>query len=108
MVIALAEVRSFAALRAVGFFVIALASFASGIGMASGRCCSCCRQARRLSMRWSFGQSLAAFGAPLLARRFGFEWGYWSFALLATVWLAVWLASRDAPRRANADCSARR
>lgn len=103
-VIALAEVRSFAALCAVGFFVgIALASFASGIGMASGWYPQA-RQGTALGIygAGNIGQSLAAFGAPLLARRFGFEWGYWSFALLATVWLAVfWLASRDAPRRAK-------
>jgi NNP family nitrate/nitrite transporter-like MFS transporter len=102
-VICLAEVRTFFALCAVGFFVgIALASFASGIGMASGWYPPA-RQGTALGIygAGNIGQSLAAFGAPFLARRFGFEWGYWSFAILACAWLvAFWLLSQDPPRRA--------
>jgi MFS transporter, NNP family, nitrate/nitrite transporter len=101
-VVTLAEVRSFAQLCAVGFFVgIALASFASGIGMASGWY-PAARQGTALGVygAGNIGQSLAAFGAPVFARTFGFEWGYWAFAGLAGAWLVIFaVLAQDPPRR---------
>jgi NNP family nitrate/nitrite transporter-like MFS transporter len=47
----------------------------------------------------SIGQSLAAYGSPLVAASAGARWGFWAFALLATLWLAVFAAlARNAPR----------
>src|SRR5215510_14676579 len=51
----------------------------------------------------NIGQSLAAFGSPVLATALGFKWGFWTFGLLLLVWLAIFrLKAEDAPRRAPA------
>src|SRR6185436_4824290 len=40
------------------------------------------------------------FGAPVLARRFGYAWGFWSFALLTAAWLVVFfMFAQDAPQK---------
>jgi NNP family nitrate/nitrite transporter-like MFS transporter len=92
-------------LLAVGFFLgIALASFSVGVGMASGWYPP---QKQGLALgiygAGNVGQSLAAFGAPLLSAVVGYVWGFWTFALLTAVWLVVfYLLARDAPRRGPA------
>ena len=48
----------------------------------------------------NIGQSLASFGAPVLAGAAGYAWGFWAFALITGVWLALWLAlARNPPGR---------
>lgn len=93
-------------LLACGFFIgIALASFAVGVGFVSGwyppR-----RQGMALGVygAGNIGQSLAAFGAPLLVARLGSAaWGFWVFAALAAGWLVLFLLlAEDAPRHGPA------
>ena len=87
-----------------GFFVgIALASFSVGVGFVSGWYPPE-RQGMALGIygAGNVGQSLAAFGAPILAAAFGFAWGFWGFALLTALWLVVYFllacnAQRSAP-----------
>jgi NNP family nitrate/nitrite transporter-like MFS transporter len=85
-----------------GLFIgIALASFSVGVGFVSGwyppR-----RQGYALGIygAGNIGQSLAAFGAPVVVSLCGVDaWGFWTFAVLASVWLVLWvLLARDAPR----------
>jgi MFS transporter, NNP family, nitrate/nitrite transporter len=101
-VIAIAKVHDFTQLVIVGFFIgIALASFASCIGLASGWYPPA-RQGTALGVygAGNIGQSLAAFGAPVLAKSCGFEWGFWTFAALAGAWLVPFaVLARDPPRR---------
>jgi NNP family nitrate/nitrite transporter-like MFS transporter len=88
-----------------GFFIgIALASFSVGAGFVSGWF-----QPERQGMALgvygagNIGQSLAAFGSPVLAVEFGFRWGFWTFGILLLVWLALFLLkAENAPRRAPA------
>lgn len=100
--IAIAKVQGFSQLVTVGFFLgISLASFASCIGLASGWYPPA-RQGTALGVygAGNIGQSLAAFGAPVLAKSLGFEWGFWTFAALAGAWLVPFaLLARDPPRR---------
>jgi NNP family nitrate/nitrite transporter-like MFS transporter len=95
-------VGSFTELLLCGFFIgIALASFSVGVGFVSGwyppR-----RQGYALGVygAGNIGQSLAAFGAPVLVELLGANaWGFWAFAVLASVWLVLFaLLARDAPR----------
>jgi NNP family nitrate/nitrite transporter-like MFS transporter len=92
-------------LIACGFFIgIALASFSVGVGFVSGWY-SAQKQGTALGIygAGNIGQSLAAFGSPLLASALGFRWGFWTFGLALAVWLAVFvLKSENAPRRAPA------
>ncbi|MEW6211370.1 MAG: MFS transporter, partial [Acidobacteriota bacterium] len=92
-------------LLACGFFIgIALASFSVGVGFVSGWY-SAQRQGTALGIygAGNIGQSLAAFGSPLLAAALGFRWGFWTFGLILAVWLALFvLKSENAPRRAPA------
>jgi MFS transporter, NNP family, nitrate/nitrite transporter len=88
-----------------GFFIgIALASFSVGVGFVSGW-----YRAEKQGMALgvygagNIGQSLAAFGSPVLAAALGFKWGFWTFGILLVVWFAFfWLKARNAPRRAPA------
>jgi MFS transporter, NNP family, nitrate/nitrite transporter len=95
-------VGSFAGLIVCGFFLgIALASFSVGAGFVSAWYPPA-RQGLALGVygAGNIGQSLAAFGAPVMAAAVGLAWGFWTFALLAGVWLAFFLlAAADAPRR---------
>lgn len=90
-------------LLACGLFIgIALASFSVGVGFVSGWFPPA-RQGFALGVygAGNMGQSLAAFGSPVLAAALGFKWGFWTFGVLLLIWLAVfWLKAENAPRRA--------
>ncbi len=92
-------------LLACGFFIgIALASFSVGVGFVSGWYAAQ-RQGTALGIygAGNIGQSLAAFGSPMLATAFGFRWGFWTFGLILSVWFAVFvMKAENAPRRAPA------
>lgn len=81
------------------FLGIALASFSVGVGFVS-RWYPPDRQGFALGIygAGNAGQSLAAFGAPLLAAAFGYAWGFWTFGVLLAAWLGLFLvAARNAP-----------
>lgn len=86
-----------------GFFTgLALASFSVGVAFVSGWYPPQ-RQGFALGVygAGNVGQSLAAFGAPLLYAAVGFRYTFWTFAGLLAVWLAIFLAlAQDAPRTA--------
>ena len=88
-----------------GFFLgISLASFSVGVGFVSGWYPPQ-NQGTALGVygAGNIGQSLAAFGAPIVAVALGYAWGFWSFAALTAVWLVVFVAlARNAPRRGPA------
>ncbi|HSM85015.1 MAG TPA: MFS transporter [Candidatus Limnocylindrales bacterium] len=96
-------VQSYSQLLVFGLFTgIALASFSVGIAFVSGWY-STERQGVALGIygAGNAGQSLAAFGAPLLFAQLGFRNTFWSFAALLAVWaLLFFLLARDAPRTA--------
>jgi MFS transporter, NNP family, nitrate/nitrite transporter len=85
-----------------GFFIgVALASFAVGVGFVSGWY-SAKRQGTALGIygAGNIGQSLAAYGSPLIAAAAGFRWGFWTFGLLLSIWFVVFAVfARNAPRR---------
>ena len=85
-----------------GFFIgIALASFSVGVGFVSGWY-SAERQGFALGIygAGNIGQSLAAFGSPIIAAAAGLRWGFWTFGVLLTIWLLVFaVMARNAPRR---------
>lgn len=99
------EVSAYWQLITCGFFIgIALASFSVGVAMVSGWFPPE-RQGFALGVygAGNIGQSLAAFGSPLLAARLGFAWGFRFFGVLLAIWLVVfWLTARNAPRRGPA------
>jgi NNP family nitrate/nitrite transporter-like MFS transporter len=84
-----------------GFFLgIGLASFSVGVGFVS-RWYPPHKQGLALGVygAGNIGQSLAAFGAPVIAGAAGYAWGFWAFALLTLACLVVWfLVARDAPQ----------
>lgn len=92
-------------LVACGFFIgIALASFSVGVGFVSGWYPPQ-RQGYALGIygAGNIGQSLAAFGSPVVATAFGFKWGFWTFGILLLAWLILYLLmAENAPRRAPA------
>lgn len=94
------EVDSYPGLLVCGLFIgLALASFSVGVGAVS-RWYPPRSQGAALGVygAGNIGQSLAAFGAPVLAGALGYAWGFRSFALLTAVWLAIFLLlARDAP-----------
>jgi NNP family nitrate/nitrite transporter-like MFS transporter len=98
--VAMGFVRSYAGLLACGLFIgLALASFSVGVGFVS-RWYPPQKQGSALGVygAGNIGQSLAAFGAPVVAGAFGQAWGFWTFALLTAAWLALFvLLARDAP-----------
>lgn len=85
-----------------GFFIgIALASFSVGVGFVSGWYPPE-RQGFALGVYGSgnIGQSLAAFGSPFIAVAAGMRWGFWTFGVLLTIWLIIFmLLARNAPRK---------
>ena len=95
------KVNSYQQLLIFGFFTgIALASFAVGVAFVSGWY-PARRQGFALGVygAGNVGQSLAAFGAPLLFLRLGLRNTFWSFAVLLALWLVVFLfLAEDAPR----------
>jgi MFS transporter, NNP family, nitrate/nitrite transporter len=88
-------------LVACGFLIgVALASFSVGVGFVNGWYPPQ-KQGTALGVygAGNIGQSLAAFGAPVLAGAFGVAWGFWGFAALTAVWLVVFAGlARNAPR----------
>ncbi len=88
---------------ACGFLIgIGLASFSVGIGFVSGWY-SAAKQGSALGIygAGNIGQSLAAFGSPLIAAAFGIRWGFWAFGILLAVWFVVFAVfARNAPMRA--------
>jgi NNP family nitrate/nitrite transporter-like MFS transporter len=95
-------VQDYAHLLIYGFFIgIGLASFSVGVGFVSGWY-SAEKQGFALGVygAGNIGQSMAAFGAPMLAAVCGFRWGFWAFGILLAIWLVVFIvAARNAPRR---------
>jgi MFS transporter, NNP family, nitrate/nitrite transporter len=98
-------VSSYTQLVLCGFFIgVALASFSVGVGFVSGWYPP---QKQGLALgvygAGNIGQSLAAFGSPVLAGALGMKWGFWTFGVLLLIWLAVFLLkAENAPRRAPA------
>jgi MFS transporter, NNP family, nitrate/nitrite transporter len=96
-------VSSYTQLIITGFFIgIALASFSVGVGFVSGWYPPQ-KQGFALGVygAGNIGQSLAAFGSPVLAGALGLRWGYWTFAILLAIWLVFFLLqAQNAPRRA--------
>jgi NNP family nitrate/nitrite transporter-like MFS transporter len=88
-----------------GFFIgTALASFSVGVAAVSGWY-SAERQGFALGVygAGNIGQSLAAFGSPFIAAAAGVRWGFWTFGILLTIWLVIFvLTSRNAPRKGPA------
>ena len=83
---------------------IALASFSVGVAFVSGWY-SADRQGFALGVYGvgNVGQSLAAFGAPLLYAQLGLRYTFWTFAALLGVWAIVFIAlAEDSPRTAPA------
>src|SRR5512141_614349 len=77
-----------------GFLIgIALASFSVGVGFVSGWY-STERQGFALGVygAGNIGQSLAAFGSPFIAAAAGLKWGFWTFGILLSVWLVIFIA----------------
>lgn len=99
------EISTYWQLIACGFFIgIALASFSVGVAAVSGWYPPE-RQGFALGVygAGNIGQSLAAFGSPVLAARLGFAWGFRFFGILLAIWLVVfWFSARNAPRRGPA------
>lgn len=100
--IAVGFVESYTGLLICGFFAgVALASFSVGVGFVT-RWYAPQRHGTALGIygAGNIGQSLAAMGAPLFAGLAGYAWGFWAFALLATIWLVLFLLlAQDAPGR---------
>jgi NNP family nitrate/nitrite transporter-like MFS transporter len=98
-------VEGFWQLLACGFFLgISLASFSVGVGFVSGWYPPQ-KQGTALGVygAGNIGQSLAAFGAPVVAAAMGYKWGFWVFAALTAVWLVLFVIfARNAPWRGSA------
>jgi len=97
--VAMGFVSSYHQLIAIGFFIgIALASFSVGVAFSS-RWFPPQSQGRALGIygAGNIGQSLAAFGAPLIAGALGMRWGFWAFGAATLVWLLVYYAFAQDP-----------
>jgi NNP family nitrate/nitrite transporter-like MFS transporter len=84
------------------FTGIALASFSVGVGFVNGWYAAE-RQGFALGVygAGNVGQSLAAFGAPVLFAHFGFRNTFWTFAGLLAIWGIIFVAlAKDALRTA--------
>jgi len=99
--LAIGHVTSFYGLLTFGFLIgIALASFSVGVAFSSGWYPPN-RQGTALGIygAGNIGQSLAAFGSPVLAAALGYVWGFQMFAILLAIWLVLFLMfARNAPR----------
>lgn len=97
------KVESYPQLLLFGFFTgMALASFSVGVAFVSGWYPPE-KQGFALGVygAGNVGQSLAAFGAPLLFTHVGFRNTFWSFAGLLAVWTVIFFSfAKDAPRSA--------
>jgi NNP family nitrate/nitrite transporter-like MFS transporter len=98
-------VSSYAQLLAYGFLIgIALASFSVGVAFVNGWYPPE-RQGFALGVygAGNIGQSLAAYGSPVLAAAAGFKWGFWTFGILLAIWLVIFASvARNAPNRGPA------
>jgi len=98
-------VHDYAHLLTYGFLIgIGLASFSVGVGFVSGWYPPS-KQGFALGVygAGNIGQSLAAFGAPVIAAVLGFRWGFWTFGILLAIWLVIFaVAARNAPKRGAA------
>ncbi len=98
-------VSSYSQLLADGFFIgVALASFSVGVSFVNGWYPPE-RQGFALGVygAGNIGQSLAAYGSPVLASVIGFKWGFWTFGVLLSIWLVIFvLLARNAPNRGSA------
>jgi len=96
---AIALFHSYAVLVASGLFLgSAGSSFAIGIAF-NTRWFPPERQGLALGIfgAGNIGQSVAVFGAPLIAKHFGWEAVFWSFGTLSLLWAAIfWSFARDA------------
>lgn len=96
---------SYSQLLIYGFFIgVALASFSVGVSFVN-RWYPPERQGFALGVygAGNIGQSLAAYGSPVLAAAIGFKWGFWTFGILLSIWLVLFiLVARDAPTRGPA------
>jgi NNP family nitrate/nitrite transporter-like MFS transporter len=92
---------TYTAVLVYGFLIgLALASFSVGVAFTSGWYPPE-RQGAALGVygAGNIGQSLAAYGSPLLAGAFGYVWGYRTFAILLSAWLVLFLLfARNSPR----------
>jgi MFS transporter, NNP family, nitrate/nitrite transporter len=83
-----------------GLFIgVALASFAVGVGFVS-RWYPPERQGTAVGVygAGNIGQSLAAFGSPVLAAWLGYRWGFQTFGITLAAWLVIFLLlARNAP-----------
>jgi NNP family nitrate/nitrite transporter-like MFS transporter len=98
-VVAMSFVHNYTQLLVAAFGCgLALASFSVGTGFSS-RWYPPQKQGFALGVygAGNIGQSLAAFGAPVVAGALGFAWGFWAFAVLTGVWLLLWLALAQNP-----------
>src|SRR5215467_12522311 len=97
------KVATYPQLLLFGFFTgIALASFSVGVAFVSGWYPPQ-KQGFALGVygAGNIGQSLAAFGAPLLFAQVGFRNTFWTFAGLLALWCVLFIMlARDAPRTA--------
>jgi MFS transporter, NNP family, nitrate/nitrite transporter len=97
------KVESYPQLLLFGFFTgIALASFSVGVAFVSGWYPPE-KQGFALGVygAGNVGQSLAAFGAPLLFIHLGFRNTFWTFAGLLALWTVIFFSfAKDAPRTA--------
>lgn len=97
------RVATYPQLLLFGFFTgIALASFSVGVAFVSGWY-PAQKQGFALGVygAGNIGQSLAAFGAPLLFAHVGLRDTFWTFAGLLGLWCVLFiLLARDAPRTA--------
>src|SRR5215471_10494516 len=95
------KVETYSQLLLFGFFTgIALASFSVGVAFVSGWYPPE-KQGFALGVygAGNVGQSLAAFGAPLLFAYAGFRNTFWSFAALLAAWCVLFIVfAKDAPR----------
>lgn len=102
-VIAMGWVETYGQLLVAAFGCgLALASFSVGVGFVSGWFPPQ-RQGFSLGVygAGNAGQSLAAFGAPVIAGALGYQWGFWTFGVLTLLWLTGFvLLARNAPNRA--------
>jgi NNP family nitrate/nitrite transporter-like MFS transporter len=99
------NVTSFNQVVVLGFLIgVALASFSVGVGFVSGWYPPQ-RQGMALGVygAGNVGQSLAAYGSPVLAGAVGYVWGYRTFSILLFACLLVFvLFARNAPRKGPA------
>lgn len=97
------RVQSYSQLLLFGLFTgIALASFSVGVAFVSGWYPPE-KQGFALGVygAGNIGQSLAAFGAPLLFPHIGLRNTFWSFAALLALWCVIfYVAAKDSPRNA--------